>query len=450
MAKSEQPKLTKRQRRSRRRRILKRVLLGLILITLVVIGAWRAYVNRHPHVIAVVKPPVTHHAAVPKDGPGTINQVLQVTTYTPAQVEDLAKQNYGTLITSSPYSVTQVLFTYLSTGNDGKLTTVYARAYLPDLKKAPVIAMAPGTTGVGGLCSASLEQPAVKNWANYESHMMAYASQGFAGVTTDYDGSHLATSVQPYMIGQLEGQALLDSVRALGNLPQAKGLINPNEVFVGGYSQGGHAAFWADSINATYAPDVHLAGVIGWGPVMDVTESLANITKGSTLDWFGPYILVSYGAYYHTAFPLNNILLPQWQGQLDDQVLSHCIDSDISFWGTNPAKVYTPEFIAALKTNTFPTAEFGTLGADMQANQTGNEHTTTPKLINQGANDNVILPSESEDAMTRICAASRGPAYLHLYANTTHYTVMHNSFTDTLAWMRAIVDHTGTPPTSCG
>ena len=86
----------------------------------------------------------------------------------------------------------------------------------------------------------------------------------------------------------------------------------------------------------------------------------------------------------------------------------------------------------------------------MATNITGNEHTTTPKLINQGQNDNVILPTQSQAAMTRICAATRGPAYLHMYANTTHYTVMHNSFSDTLAWMRTIINHTGTPPTSCG
>ncbi len=447
-----QPSPTKPGRRaiSKRRRRIDRALFIVAILGLAGVGGWRAYLNLKPVPTTVVVAPVHHKAARVSTGAGTVSQIIQVTTYAPDQVVTLAKQNYDNVVTSSPYSVTEVLFAYLSTGSDDKLTTVYARAYLPNAKGAPIIAMAPGTTGIGGECSASLEQPAVKNWANYQSHMMAYASQGFAGVITDYDGSRSPSSVQPYMIGQLEGQAVLDAVRALKVLPQAKGVINPNEVFTAGYSQGGHAALWADSINAAYAPDVHLAGVIGWGPVTDVTESLADITKGSTLDWFGPYLLVSYGAYYHTAFPLSNILLPQWQGQLDTQVLGHCIDSDIGFWGTNPARVYTPQFINALKTNSFPSDQFGAFGADMQLNQAGNQHTATPKLINQGQNDNVILAAQSQAAMTRICAASVGPAYLHLYANTTHYTVMHNSFEDTLAWMRGIINHTGTPPTSCG
>jgi hypothetical protein len=309
--------------------------------------------------------------------------------------------------------------------------------------------MAPGTTGLGNQCAASLEQPAVRNWANYESHMMAYANQGYAGVITNYQVLGNPPSIQPYMVGVLEGRAVLDSVRALEQLPQAKGILDTGHIFAAGYSQGGHAAYWADTINASYAPDIHLSGIIGWGPVMDVTESLADITRGSTLDWFGPDVMVSYAAYYGTSYPVNNILLPKWQASLGTDVLSHCIDSDIAFWGTKPENVYTPQFIAALKTGSLPAAQFGDLGAQMAANQTGNEHTTTPKLINQGQLDNVVLPAQQEAAIKRVCANSIGPAQLKLYPKSTHYTVMHDSFRDTLAWMSQITHHTGTPPTSC-
>jgi alpha-beta hydrolase superfamily lysophospholipase len=395
--------------------------------------------------------PKSAPAAAPKspNAPGTVATIVQVSEYTPAAVLALAKQNYGTEVTSSPYTVTQVLFTYISTGVDGKPVTVYARAYIPTTPNAPVIAMAPGTTGIGDECAASLEQPTIHNWGNYESDMMAYASQGYAGVITDYEGMRDPNSIHHYMVGVLEGQAVLDSIRALKTLPQAHGHINADEVFAAGYSQGGHAAFWADTINASYAPDVHLAGIIGWGPVMDVTESLQGITKGSTLDWFGPYLLVSYADYYQTPFPIGNILLPRWQASLTSDVLSHCIDSDISFWGTDPAKVYTPQFLAALKTGNLPADQFGQLGAEMQDNIVGSEQTDTPKLINQGQQDNVILPSQQQDAMTRVCANSRGPASLKLYDKTTHYTVMRTSFHDTLAWMDQVIHHSSSLPDTC-
>ena len=435
----------------RRRLRLRRAILGLVLVAVVGVAGYQAYQSwQAQHTPAPA--PAPHHTAAatqPTTGPGRVIQVISVDQFTPAAADTEAKQNYGTEITTSRYTVTRVLFTYSSTGVDNKPITVYARAYIPDTTNAPIIAMAPGTTGVGDECAASLEQPAIHNWANYESHMMAYATQGYAGVITDYEGMRDPDTIHHYMVGQLEGQAVLDSIRALKVLPQAHSVINPNEVFAAGYSQGGHAAFWADTLNASYAPDVHLAGVIGWGPVMDVTQTLQGVTQGSTLDWFGPYVLVSYADYYKTTFPLNNILLPQWQTNLTADVLSHCIDSDVAFWGTNPAKVYTPQFIAGLKANSLPADQFGALGAEMQANQVGSEQTSTPKLINQGQLDNVILPSQSQSAMNRICPNTRGPAELKLYPKSTHYTVMRDSYDYTLEWMSAIIHHAPALATTC-
>lgn len=428
---------------------LRRISLGLTLLVVIGVAGYQAYtaweLEHQP------QPTAPHHtAARPQTGPGSIHQIISVTQFTPAAAEAEARQNYGTEIATSPYGVTRVVFNYISTGVDNKPVVVYARAYIPNTNSAPVLAMAPGTTGVGDQCAASLEQPATHNWGNYESHMMAYATQGYASVITDYEGMRDPNSIHHYMIGTLEGQAVLDSIRALKVLPQAHNRINANAVFAAGYSQGGHAAFWADTLNATYAPDVHLAGIIGWGPVMDVDESLAGITQGSTLTWFGPYVLVSYADYYKVTFPLNNILLPQWQSHLSADVLDHCIDTDISFFGTNPAKVYTTQFLDALKTNTLPEDQFGPLQSEMQANQVGSEPTATPKLINQGQLDNVILLSQAQAAMTRICPNTRGPASLKIYPKATHYTTMRDSFRDTLDWMNRIVHHDGTPPSSCG
>jgi len=427
---------------------LRRIALGVALMAVIAVASYQAYTSWK---LQHQPPPAAprHTTVKPKIGPGSIHQIISVTQFTPAAAEAEAKQNYGSEIATSPYGVTRVLFTYISTGVDNKPIIVYARAYIPNTSKAPVLAMAPGTTGVGDQCAASLEQPATHNWANYESHMMAYATQGYAGVITDYEGMRDPGSIHHYMIGTLEGQAVLDSIRALKVLPQAHNRIDSNAIFAAGYSQGGHAAFWADTLNASYAPDIHLAGIIGWGPVMDVSQSLAGITQGSTLDWFGPSVLVSYADYYKVAFPLNNILLSQWQPNLTADVLGHCIDTDIAFWGTNPAKVYTPPFLDGLKSGSLPADQFGPLQAEMQTNQVGSEPTATPKLINQGQLDNVILPSQVQSAMTRICANTRGPAELKMYAKTTHYTIMRESFRDTLDWMNHIVRHDGTSPSSC-
>jgi hypothetical protein len=423
----------------------RRLRLSLLLIILVAVAGFAAqrwYTSAH-----TPRPPATA-AAHHQPAVGSISQIIQTTHYSADQVTLLARQNYGASFPASPYGVTQVLLTYVSTGLHGNHLTVYARAYIPDTTGTSVIAMAPGTTGVGPTCAASLELPATRNWANYESHMMAYASQGFTGIITDYDNTHGADAVQPYMIGQLEGQAVLDSVRALKHLPAARHATNFSHVFAAGYSQGGHAAYWADSLQPAYAPDIKLSGVIGWGPVMDVSETWSDILHGANINWFGPYVLVSYADYYDANYNVSNILLPQWQTHLQSDVLSHCIDTDDAFWGSIPSKVYTKGFLQDLATGTLPDSKYGSLQENLEANQTGNATTATPKLINEGQDDNVVLPAQQEAAFTRLCASSLGPVKLTTYPGTTHYTVMKNSFSDSVAWMRNIV--AGHPPaTTC-
>ncbi|HEX7259454.1 MAG TPA: lipase family protein [Candidatus Saccharimonadia bacterium] len=371
-------------------------------------------------------------------GAGTIIEVVETRHFAAAEVTQAARQNYGTAFRASNHGVTRVLVRYRSTGQNNALVPIYGRAYIPDkATNAPVLAMAPGTTGIGDGCAASLEQPKVRNWANYESHMMAYASRGYGGIITDYEGMRDPARIHHYMVGVLEGRAVLDGVRALKNLPQAHQL-NTKQVFAGGYSQGGHSVYWADSVAVDYAPDVELAGIIGWSPVMDVAETWRGVTAGSTLSWYGPYVLTSYSDFYGRNYNLPNILLPQWLPNLPTDVNNHCIDTNLGFWGIDPVKVFTPQFLADLRTGNLPVERYGMLQTDLEANQVKGDRSTTPKLINQGMRDNVVLPSQQPPALARLCAESRAPASLKQYANSNHYTVMRDSFNDTLAWMEQI------------
>jgi hypothetical protein len=208
------------------------------------------------------------------------------------------------------------------------------------------------------------------------------------------------------------------------------------QVVVGGYSQGGHASFWADTIAASYAPDVSIKGVVGFGPVMSVKESIGDVVYGSTLNWFGPYVLESYRDYYRADYGLERILQPRFIPNLTNDVLSHCIDSDIAFWGHNPNAVYTPQFLASINGNTFA-SDYPEFSRDLDKNSVGNEATSSAKLINQGRSDNVVLARQAESVIPGMCSASIGPVQLKLY-NGTHYNTMVLSLNDTLAWMKQV------------
>jgi hypothetical protein len=383
--------------------------------------------------------PVTQLPSAPvgQPAPGSVLGVDSTQRFTLAETVALAKENYGAQAQIVTTPVTKISFHYRSELPSGEPITVYGRAYLPDspLTNLPIFAFAPGTTGIGDRCAASVENHKVANWGDYDSHMAMYASQGFAAVTTDYEGMRDPARIHHYMVGELEGRAMLDSVRALRRLTEARGRLNQTDVFLGGYSQGGHAAFWADKVAARYSPDVKPLGVVGFGPVMSVKQTLADVTHGANINWFGPYVLYSYRDYYQGDY--GSVLLPQWEATLAKDVPGNCIDTDIAHWGKTPAGVYTPEFLAAATAGQLDTA-YPALTADLERNAVGVLSTSSAKRINEGALDNVVLPAQQQAVVPELCRSSTGPVEFKLYPTATHYTTMLQSLQDTLAWMRAI------------
>ena len=379
--------------------------------------------------------------AILQPHPGDLLGVDSAQTFTVAQTEALAKENYGASTPPVTTGITKYIFHYRSELPNGRQITVYGRAYLPAVPKTnlPVFAFAPGTTGIGDECAASLEKPKVANWANYDSHMAMYASQGFAAVTTDYEGMRDPSRIHHYMVGELEGRAVLDSVRALKHLPASRGRLDLGSVFFAGYSQGGQAAFWADKIASSYAPEIKDKGVIGFGPVMSVKETLADVTHGANINWFGPYVLYSYRDYYHTDYPLENILVPHFLATLDTDVPAHCIETDISHWGRKPDGVYTPEFLQTLSSGQWAGTPYASFGADMDKNEVGALSTSSAKRINGGTMDNVVLPAQQAAAFNTLCHSSTGPVQLAEYQGATHYDTMVRSFSDNVSWMHAII-----------
>jgi dipeptidyl aminopeptidase/acylaminoacyl peptidase len=79
---------------------------------------------------------------------------------------------------------------------------------------------------------------------------------------TDYPG--LGTNgIHPYLIGESEGRAVLDSVRAARDLPDSGAT---DRFAVWGHSQGGHAALYAGELAARDAPELKLVGVAAAAP----------------------------------------------------------------------------------------------------------------------------------------------------------------------------------------
>ena len=128
---------------------------------------------------------------------------------------------------------------YATTVDNNTPATAVATVFAPTDPPAgprPVIAWEHATTGLLQKCMPSLLSMPSKGipWRN------RIVTAGWVVVATDYSFAEKG-GPHPYLIGEGEARAALDSVRAARQMPE---LTLDQRVVIWGYSQGAHAALW--------------------------------------------------------------------------------------------------------------------------------------------------------------------------------------------------------------
>jgi len=180
---------------------------------------------------------------------------------------------------------------YATTVDDNTPATAVAIVFAPTDSSTgprPVVAWEHATTGLLQKCMPSLLSVASKGIPERNRIVPA----GWVVVATDYsfaekDGPH------PYLIGEGEARAALDSVRAAR---QISDLMLDKRVVVWGYSQGGHAALWTGIVGPRYAPDLEILGVAAIAPPANIKDNFAMNVEADKR--FGPYLARSYSRFY--------------------------------------------------------------------------------------------------------------------------------------------------------
>lgn len=265
-----------------------------------------------------------------------------------------------------------------------------------DHKPSPVIIWEHGTTGLQQKCMPSLASIPTMGIPALEKALKS----GWTIIATDYSFTE-NNGPHSYLIGEGEGRAGLDSLRAAAKIAELN--LDLNNTVVWGHSQGGHASLWTGIIAPTYAPEIKLKGVVAIAPAANLIDIMTK--NQSTEKRLGPYIASAYSRFYpditfETAIRSEAL-------EAAKQITNLC--------GFLPAS--DPAKISEL-TKTF---NGSSLNFDNNANllkrlkeNNANKKIQAPVLVTQGLDDVVVRPEFTDAYVSEQCKAGQVIEYLRL------------------------------------
>jgi acetyl esterase/lipase len=337
----------------------------------------------------------------------------------------------------APDGATAYKIYYQSTGLHGEPIVVSGMAIVPPgpvpAGGRPVVAWAHPTTGVVPRCAPSLARKRFQMIAG----LRLMLARGYVVAATDYPG--LGTpEVHPYLVGESEGRAVLDSVRATRQLPGADA---SDRFAVWGHSQGGQAALFTGLLAGSYAPDLKLVGVAAAAPATELATLLKadldstggrNLTAMTLWSWSRVFGAPMDAVVYPSAIPAVN------------RLANECIESifDIVVRG----QTAKPLAHAFLRNDNFINEE--PWASLLRENTPGPLSPSLPTFIAQGTADKLVLPQVTRYYVGTLCRNGVAVAYDSV-PNTAHGFVAFKASNAAIAW---IADRfAGRPaPSSCG
>jgi pimeloyl-ACP methyl ester carboxylesterase len=296
---------------------------------------------------------------------------------------------------------------YATSVDDSTPATAVATVFAPTNPPAgprPVIAWDHATTGLLQKCMPSLLSASTKGILWRDRIVVA----GWVVVATDYSFAEKGGS-HPYLIGEGEARAALDSVRAARQMSE---LTLDKRVVTWGYSQGGHAALWTGIVGPRYAPDLEILGVAAIAPAANVKKILAmNVDVDKR---FGPYLASSYSRFYPDII-FEQALRPE---ALDAarQIVTLC-----DFLPPEDAE-RIEALAATFDGPALATSSNKALQARLEQN-TPDGLIQAPVVIAQGLSD-IVVPSSATDAyFEERCAAGQRIEYW-TFAGRDHLTIV--------------------------
>lgn len=317
------------------------------------------------------------------------------------------------LITSAPLGTTAWRVIYHSRDMAGTDIPVSGVVIVPAIP-APeggrvVVSWAHPTTGSAAACGPSLDM----NPFSLIEGLDDLLASGYAVAATDYQGMGLEGE-SSYLLGETEGNNVLDAVRAAKNLPDS-GI--GSDLLLWGHSQGGQAALFAAQQASSYAPELSLKGVAVAAPAADLIALMDDDIIAASGVTIASYAIPAMTAAYSDRYALADL-----QGLLTPEGLaatSQIADLCLSTQAKEVHAIADPLVGSFVTSDPSTTEPWKTI---LTENSAGAAPITVPVYIAQGLGDTLVVPKATDGYVDLLCAAGSHVTY-DTFDGVTHQLI---------------------------
>jgi alpha-beta hydrolase superfamily lysophospholipase len=302
----------------------------------------------------------------------------------------------------------------------------------------PVLAWAHGTTGAAVQCAPSLFNRMEGEGPYPLPDLGRYLRAGWLVAATDYQGLGSPAGIHPYLVGASEGYGVLDAAVAARQLPH---LAVSADTLIYGHSQGGHAALFAGELAPTYAPALHVIGVVAAAPATGLSTIVSVIGHLTVPDDLAYFTLIGWTwSKTYPDLPTADFFTPVGARLAERTVTGLCDNGLVAALSGSAAR---NEFQPGAAANP-------SVLAHGRLNDPGQVRTAAPMLIVQGTGDNQV-PSPLTDLFVSGTACPQGDVvdYVH-YPGASHDLITSVAVPRILAWSADRLKGRTPAPTTCG
>lgn len=268
---------------------------------------------------------------------------------------------------------------------------------------------------------------------------VVFASQGYATVLPDYLGLGDSPGLHPYHHARSEATACLDALRAARSWCARLGVPLNGQVFLAGYSQGGHATMaLAREIERFHLGEFDLTASAPMAGAYDLSGATADdflTGRPQPNPYYFAYLLAAYQSVYHLTNSLADLLAPPYNTLLPPLFHGHVSGGSINaLMPSNPLLILQPAVLEA-----FRNESDHPLRQALKENDVHRWRPTRPMRLYHCSGDTDVTIANAQSALASF--HQQGATHVQLVEplpGGTHATCAYPSLLQALQWFETL------------